>query len=43
MGKHYEAEQRHRAAIALLRIARMLAALAALAGSIYSGWLHLLA
>ena len=43
MGKHYEAAQRHRAAIALLRIARMLAALAALAGSIYSGWLHFLA
>lgn len=40
VGKHYETEQRHRAAVTLLRIARMLAALAAIAGSVYSGWLR---
>ena len=43
VGRHYDAEQGHRAAVTLLRIARMLVALAAIAGSVYSGWLRFLA
>lgn len=40
VGRGFDADQSHRAAIELLRIARMLAALAAIAGSFYSGWLR---
>ena len=40
VGRHYDAEQAHRAAVILLRIARMLIALAVIAGSVYSGWLR---
>ncbi|MBI2747823.1 MAG: hypothetical protein HYX43_00410 [Burkholderiales bacterium] len=40
VGRHYDAQQGHRAAVTLLRIARMLVALAAIAGSVYSGWLR---
>jgi hypothetical protein len=43
VGRHYDAERGHRAAVTLLRIARMLVALAAIAGSVYSGWLRFLA
>ena len=43
VGRHYDAEQGHRAAVTLLRIARMLLALAAITGSVYSGWLRFLA
>lgn len=43
VGKHYDAEQGHRAAVLLVGIGRMLAALAAIAGSVYSGWLRYLA
>ena len=40
VGRHYDADQAHRATIELLRIARMLVALAAIAGSFYTGWLR---
>lgn len=40
VGRHYDADRAHRATIELLRIARMLAALAVIAGSFYSGWLR---
>ena len=40
VGRHYDAEHGHRAAVELLRIARLLVALAAIAGSVYSGWLR---
>lgn len=40
VGRHYDADLAHRATIELLRIARMLVALAAIAGSFYSGWLR---
>ena len=40
VGRHYDAEQGHRAAVTLLRIMRVLFALGAIAGSVYSGWLR---
>lgn len=41
VGRHYDPERAHRAAVEFLTIARMLIALAAIAGSVYSGWLRL--
>lgn len=40
VGRHFDAEHAHRATVELLRIVRVLAALAAIAGSVYSGWLR---
>lgn len=37
---HFDAEHAHRATVELLRIMRVVTALAAIAGSIYSGWLR---
>jgi hypothetical protein len=41
VGRHYDPERAHRAAVEFVSIARMLIALAAIAGSVYSGWLRL--
>ena len=40
VGRQYDDEQGHRAAVELLRIARLLVAVAAIAGSAYSAWLR---
>jgi hypothetical protein len=40
VGRHYDAAHGHRAAVELLRIARLVFALAAIAGSAYSAWLR---